>query len=137
MGRTEIAAMERRIVIVGRKELRIAAILDVEDHHAGIAPGGIDTVVVVDDLVTLNDLLLAVRTVAIERAELLALLLAGHVPGADLLDRLHITVVNDLQALAVELGRELRAGIDVAVVGIEPMRLALGRDRNESKLLCL
>src|SRR5882672_531052 len=133
----EIATMERRIVVVGGKKLRLAAILDVDDDNAGIAPGRIDTVVVVDDLVALDDLLSPIGAVAIERAELLALLLAGDVPGADLLDRFHIAVVDDLQALAVELGRKLRAGIDVAVVGIEPVRLAVGRDRNEGKLLRL
>src|SRR5262249_34044368 len=34
-------------------------------------------------------------------------------------------------------GRELRAGIDVAVIGIEPVRLAVGRDRNEGELFWL
>src|SRR5215475_9763682 len=114
MRRTEISAMERRIVVVSGKQIRIAAILDVEDHHAGIAPRRVDAIVIIDDLVTLDDLLFPVGAVAIERAELLTLLLASDVPGANLLDRFHIAVVDDLQTFAVELGRELRAGIDVA-----------------------
>src|SRR5262249_9796101 len=98
-------------------------------------PSRVNAIVVVDDFVALDDLRLAVGAVAVERTELLSLLLACHVPGADLLDRFRIAVVDDLESLAVELGRELRTSVDVAVVGIEPMRLAVGRNRDESQLL--
>src|SRR5262249_11263254 len=115
----------------------LAAILDVDDHHAGIAPGRIDAIVVIDDLVPLHDLRLAIWPVAVERAELLAFLLAGDVPGGAPLDPIPIPVVVDLQASPLELGRELRARIDVAIVDIEAVGLAVGRDWHERELFRL
>src|SRR5262245_15761985 len=137
MSRTKIAAMERRIVVVGREQLRIAAVLDVEDDHACVAPGHVNAVVIINNFVALNDLRLAVGTIAIERTELLALLLASDVPGADLLRGRRIAVVDDLQTFAIELVGILAAGVYIAVVDIEAVGLAIGRDWHEREFLRL
>ena len=129
--------MERGDVIIGRQQARCGAVLDVEHEEARVTPGEIEAIVIGDDLVALDDLRLAVGPVAIERPELLALALARNMPGADLFCPGRIAVVDDLQPFPIEFGRVLGAGIDVAVVGIEPMRLAVENCRNEGKLLRL
>src|SRR5262249_53095263 len=93
------------------------------------------TIIVIDNLVTLHDLRLAVGAVAIERAELLAFLLAGDVPGADLLRGRGIDIVDDLQTFAIKLVGILAAGVDRAVVNIEDVGLAVGGDWQERELL--
>ena len=105
--RAEIAAMERGDVIICGQEARRGAVLHVEHEEARVTPGEIEAIVIGDDLVALDDLRLAVGPVAIERPELLALALAGNVPGADLANGGRIAIVDDLQPFAIELGRVL------------------------------
>src|SRR5207302_6500451 len=95
MGGSQIASVEWWNIIVGGQKPGGCPVLDIKDDHSRIAPGSIQPVVVIHDLMALNDLLLSIRAEAVQRSILLAPHLTLHMPRAYRFDGFGITVIDD------------------------------------------